>query len=1003
MNIPDRLAKLLERQQELDGTVKTAISRLEPWIKHSHLPFFPEYTDHGLEHLEQVLATASSLIRDEAWAVVTPSDAAVIILSVLVHDCAMHLSEDGFAALLQPPWRTRAIPNMGDRSWDVLWEEFLGEASRFDGKKLNSLFGDLAAVRRPSLDPAQMTKRDRLLIGEFLRRHHPRLAQEIVEFGVPGPPEASSLALGDLGKPGPLLPLAGIIARSHGEPIRLFLPLLEARYGKGGYREFRAVHPVFLMALLRVADYLQVHAERAPKQVLSVKRLVSPVSQREWSTHAAILDVRHTVEDPEALHVEARPPEVKSFFRVKDWVLGIQSELDESWAVLGEVYGRYAELAPLGLVLRRIRSNIHDTEGLVSQFDYIPRRAAFRAADADLLKLLIRPLYGDDPGIGMRELIQNAVDAVRELDVLLNDRNLKRPDIPLPSQGADVVAAITKDTSGQHWVEVSDCGVGMTVDVVIDYFLTAGASFRRSEDWRKSFETIEGKSRVLRAGRFGIGALAAFLLGNEIHVTTRHVDSSSGVAFSATVETEFVELKKHDRPVGTTIRIPVSKDIAERLSECEDSRRARIRRQEALAEIQSSDDEEPPREALVNQEDQKRSDWDWYCLACPSLKRVAFGRELEQEYTLQDDLESDANWRLVRHADYGGILWSYSKAPSLACNGIIIPRCDDREWTRTWGLNRPRLQVRDPDGNLPVNLQRSELQTRGFPFAEELGLDVARSFCAYALSKLPAGIDSLASALTSMPRIKSPYLPRGRLYGITEWLFSKDGVSFLDPELFRMTPCRALLIVRVGTNSGKHPHLKVPLLSSLAYMIGDRSENLYQLDNHLREVTTLPRGDYHWTNYWLNGRFESERVFSLLGEFNRTGTRVLLPKSAVDRYVHVKTAKKVWRAAKQIDWESNGWVLASFGSCDEPVFSFRDYVDASQPENDTDTISECYFEKKAESGSSRLAKEWLKVFGRPLIPFGPEERRVGLHAAYALLEPYMSAFREASADESERQ
>jgi hypothetical protein len=278
------------------------------------------------------------------------------------------------------------------------------------------------------------------------------------------------------------------------------------------------------MALLRVADYLQVQSERAPKQVLAVKRLDSPVSQGEWRAHAAIFDIRQTMDDPEALHVEARPLDVRTLFRVREWISGIQGELDESWAVLGEVYGRYSELAPLGLVLRRIRTNIEDT-AVTDKLDFLPRRAAFQAADADLLKLLIGPLYGDNPAIGMRELIQNAVDAVRELSVLLKDRGLGRSDIPVASQVADVVAAVDKDERGRHWVTVSDCGLGMTADVIINYFLTAGASFRRSDDWRKSFETSDGKSKVLRAGRFGIGALAAFLLGNEIHVTTRHVDS----------------------------------------------------------------------------------------------------------------------------------------------------------------------------------------------------------------------------------------------------------------------------------------------------------------------------------------------------------------------------------------------------------------------------------------------------------------------------------------------
>src|SRR6266550_2659539 len=126
MRIPQRLAYVLERDQELDGAVKLSIAQLEPWIKHSNLPFFPEYTKHDLEHIEAVLRTAAALIRDEAWEAITPGDAAVLILSVLLHDCAMHLVEDGFISLLEPTRSKKTVPGMLDKPWDILWEEFCG-------------------------------------------------------------------------------------------------------------------------------------------------------------------------------------------------------------------------------------------------------------------------------------------------------------------------------------------------------------------------------------------------------------------------------------------------------------------------------------------------------------------------------------------------------------------------------------------------------------------------------------------------------------------------------------------------------------------------------------------------------------------------------------------------------------------------------------------------------------------------------------------------------------
>jgi len=219
MQIPQRLPYILERDQELDGAVKLSIAQLEPWINNSNLPFFPEYTKHDLGHIEAVLRTAVSLIRDEAWEAITPADAAVVTLSVLLHDCAMHLLEEGFISLLKPGRSEQCIPGMGDKPWSLLWEDFCGEASRFDGRTLIRLFGEAVPVRRPPMDPKLMTMKDRLLIGEFVRRHHPRLAQEIALFGVPTLGERPLAFQGLSESKEFIAKLAGMIARSHGADV----------------------------------------------------------------------------------------------------------------------------------------------------------------------------------------------------------------------------------------------------------------------------------------------------------------------------------------------------------------------------------------------------------------------------------------------------------------------------------------------------------------------------------------------------------------------------------------------------------------------------------------------------------------------------------------------------------------------------------------------------------------------------------------------------------------
>ena len=92
-------------------------------------------------HITATIDSASSLIRDEAWPVVTPTDAGALVLAILLHDSAMHLSEDGFVSLVGPKPANRQVTDWAEMPWPNLWRDFLGEASRFDARKLNSLFG----------------------------------------------------------------------------------------------------------------------------------------------------------------------------------------------------------------------------------------------------------------------------------------------------------------------------------------------------------------------------------------------------------------------------------------------------------------------------------------------------------------------------------------------------------------------------------------------------------------------------------------------------------------------------------------------------------------------------------------------------------------------------------------------------------------------------------------------------------------------------------------------
>jgi len=204
----------------------------------------------------------------------------------------------------------KTIDGFVDVEWHALWIDFLGEASRFDSRRLLGIFGETEPAHNPGFDPRNWTSRDKLLIGEFLRRNHARLAHEIALWGVPGP---TTKPLGLKSVPTDIADLSGLVARSHGQPIRSCLGYLK----KYDIRNYKQVHAVFLMSVVRIADYLQVQAERAPQQMLQVRQLRSPISQGEWRGHAAVRDIRNTHDDPEAIFVDAEPKDVKTYLRLR--------------------------------------------------------------------------------------------------------------------------------------------------------------------------------------------------------------------------------------------------------------------------------------------------------------------------------------------------------------------------------------------------------------------------------------------------------------------------------------------------------------------------------------------------------------------------------------------------------------------------------------------------------------------------------------------------------------
>ncbi len=728
MIIPDRIEVLLAKKPGLHGAVQAALERLSPWLSANRLDFFPDFTDHGPTHIESVMRGTEALVAEESWQSLTPADAAVLVLACVLHDCAMHLSKDGFLALISPDpaWRAEGrwfLDRFEDSPWPDLWGEFFREARHFDERSLLNILGHTEPVRPLPEDPLRWTELDCRLIGEFIRRHHARLGHEIAVAGVPGPPEEPRVAFGEIFEQWPELPdLAGFVARSHNVDMRHCVDLLREQRGTAVWRD---VHAPFLMALLRIADYVEIDASRAPEKYRSIRRLRSPFSSDEWLKHDAVRDIRLYEDDPEAYWVDVEPSKVKgvkTYLGLSRLFSSIQRELDHSWSVLGEVYGR-GEHNKLGLRIRRLRSSLDDREVFASRLEFVPVHATFRTEGGEVLKLMIRPLYDNDPAYAIRELTQNAIDACRER----KDFEDQHPESPLelPDLGADVYITLKREEDGDLWLTIEDRGIGMNEDVIVNYFLKVGASFRKSEAWYRQHGGAKGEVRVVRSGRFGVGALTVFLLGDRVEVSTRHATEqrrNRGIRFSCELDDPEIELCWCTHNVGTKIRIRVT--------------------DERVIELLS-------RPSMW-------TSWDWYRLRWPSLQQdIDLPTTDEPIIVTGEPIPHDADplprdWRRIRHAGFSDILCNWFWDQRVACNGILLKEANvvrvhkDHLWPPAGMANkatpfflfRPPISIIDPGARLPLNLRRTALVGR-LPFERELLQFVCRDILGLVLARLP--------------------------------------------------------------------------------------------------------------------------------------------------------------------------------------------------------------------------------------------------------------------------
>ena len=441
-------------------------------------------TVHDITHIDALWETADTVIGDDYP--ISPTEAFVLGGAFLVHDLGLALASypNGLPELKSDPlWRDTAIKTL---------------RTKFGYAPCDDEISELAP------------EHEKHVLEEVLRLRHAKRAEDLVSVSYQHKdrdPEYHLLEDVELRESyGRLI---GRIAYSHWWPIEDVSGDADMNRQIGPFPEGPntwTIQPLKLAIVLRVSDACHLSAERAP----GFQRALSKpdgISDHHWR-------IQEYLQKPTAVkkrvQITAAKPvpvdDIAAWWVGYDLVQVADQELRDAEVVLSdadlpalEVHGVAGCSSP-----KQLAKHI-PTEG------WIPVDASIRVTDVGSLvkKIGGEALYGSDPSIPLRELIQNARDAVVG----------RRKKMGYASDWGSISVRLSQDGQVEK-LEVEDTGLGMSEALLSGAFIDFGTSY-----WGSHLSSKENPGLLATGfepqGTYGIGFFSVFMLGDRVTVVTR--------------------------------------------------------------------------------------------------------------------------------------------------------------------------------------------------------------------------------------------------------------------------------------------------------------------------------------------------------------------------------------------------------------------------------------------------------------------------------------------------
>jgi molecular chaperone HtpG len=493
---------------------------------------FDEYTRHDISHIDAMLKMLEWLVPDATKSIMSPADWLMMVSAIYFHDLGMLVTRQEYEAR---------------------------DSSGFPEYRETVLFaGDAGTDYRAKVQKLAPDKAERFLYQEFVRHKHAArirawiLGQAHDHLGITHEAmtavdrllsSLSSQFRRDL----------ALVCESHHLDDLGNLAKYEVSKPYGNSDEETA-NLQYAAVLLRATDLLHITSERTPSTAFRTISPSDPLSQEEWAKQMAVTRVRSQVGRDREGKPDSKAPrdtiEVHAYFTKPDGFFGLTSYLlyaqDQVRKCNEWVEGAKRDtVVPHQFPWRHVDDTNIQTQG------FLRNQFQFTIDQARILDLLTGHTLYNDTRVVLRELVQNALDAVR-LQHLIDKR--ANPDAKIGR------VRIDWDSSARI-LSVQDTGTGMTQRIIENHLLNIGASRYQDVQFKKEYPDFSPISR------FGIGVLSTFMIADTIEIFTCHPDdeqarhlslrSVHGKYLIQLLDKQTDETAKRLAPHGTLIKLEV--------------------------------------------------------------------------------------------------------------------------------------------------------------------------------------------------------------------------------------------------------------------------------------------------------------------------------------------------------------------------------------------------------------------------------------------------------------